>query len=170
MQEIIYNNDNLKDNELDETVTRVKAVIINDKDEILLGKCHNTYQFPGGHLHPEEDLTIGLICEVKEETGIELTNIQSPFALIKGYCRNYRSTEKNRLNLIYYYFFHKNYLPDKSKTNLDEYEKLGNYESVYIPLNHLEDTLNTNINLEPINPIMYEEMLKIVSLLKTNIN
>lgn len=45
MQEIIYNNDNLKDNELDETVTRVKAVIINDKDEILLGKCHNTYQF-----------------------------------------------------------------------------------------------------------------------------
>lgn len=84
MQEIIYNNDNLKDNELDETVTRVKAVIINDKDEILLGKCHNTYQFPGGHLHPEEDLTIGLIREVKEETGIELTNIQSPFALIKG--------------------------------------------------------------------------------------
>lgn len=37
MKEIIYNKDNLKDNELDETVIRIKAVIINNKDEILLG-------------------------------------------------------------------------------------------------------------------------------------
>ena len=95
MKEIIYNKDNLKDNELDETVIRIKAVIINNKDEILLGKCHNTYQFPGGHLNPKEDLTTGLIREVKEETGIELTNVPVPVAFIKNYTKNYHNTGKN---------------------------------------------------------------------------
>lgn len=170
MQEIIYNNDNLKDNEIDETVIRLKAIIINNKDEILLGKCHNTYQFPGGHLNPGEDFTTGLIREVKEETGIELTNIPNPFALIKTYSKNYKDTGKNRLNLIYFYFFKGDYIPDKSKINLDEYEILGNYNQIYIPLNNLKETLNSNINLNPINSVIYDELLKIIELLKININ
>ena len=170
MQEIIYNNDNLKDNEIDETVIRLKAIIINNKDEILLGKCHNTYQFPGGHLNQGEDFTTGLIREVKEETGIELTNIPNPFALIKTYSKNYKGTGKKRLNLIYFYFFKGDYIPDKSKINLDEYEILGNYNQIYIPLNNLKETLNSNINLNPINPVIYDELLKIIELLKININ
>ena len=44
--------------------------MINSKDEILMGYCHNTYQFPGGHLDENETLEECLIREVKEEMGI----------------------------------------------------------------------------------------------------
>ena len=166
MKKIIYNKDNLKDELIDETVIRLKAVIINNQNEILLGKCYNTYQFPGGHLNPREDLITGLIREVKEETGIELKNIPAPFALIKSYSKNYRDKGMNRLNLIYYYYFKGLYIPDYSKTSLDDYEKDGNYHTEYIPLATLEETLCKTIDLDPINKIMYHEMNCIIKLLK----
>ena len=56
MKEIFINNDKLKDEEIDENVTRVKSLLINDKNQILLGYSHNTYQFIGGHVEKEESL------------------------------------------------------------------------------------------------------------------
>ena len=56
MKEVIYNYDNLKENEIDEIVIRCKGLIINNKKEIMLGFFHNTYQFPGGHLEENENL------------------------------------------------------------------------------------------------------------------
>lgn len=50
MKELILNEDKLKDKEIDDYVTRVKAIILNDKKELLLGFSYNDYQFPGGHL------------------------------------------------------------------------------------------------------------------------
>lgn len=67
MKEVIYNYDNLKENEIDEIVIRCKGLIINNKNEIMLGYCHNTYQFPGGHLEENETLLDCLKREVKEE-------------------------------------------------------------------------------------------------------
>lgn len=43
MKEIIYNHDNLKETDIDETVIRVKALIINSNNEIMLGYAHKTY-------------------------------------------------------------------------------------------------------------------------------
>ena len=37
MKELILNEDKLKDKEIDDYVTRVKAIIVNDKKELLLG-------------------------------------------------------------------------------------------------------------------------------------
>ena len=50
MKEILYNYDNLKQEDMDEVIVRTKGLIINSKDEITLGYSHKTYQFPGGHL------------------------------------------------------------------------------------------------------------------------
>ena len=47
MKKIIINDSNLEDNEIDYSVIRVKALLINSKNEILLGYSHNDYQFPG---------------------------------------------------------------------------------------------------------------------------
>ena len=44
MKEIIINNDNLKEEDMTELVQRVKIMLINSKDEILLGYSHNNYQ------------------------------------------------------------------------------------------------------------------------------
>lgn len=71
MIEKIFNYDNLVISDIDCVVTRVKAVIINSKGELLLGHSYNTYQFPGGHLEENEDLNVGLERELKEELGVK---------------------------------------------------------------------------------------------------
>ena len=50
MKEIIRNESNLKEIDVTEVVKRVKLLIINSNNEILLGYSHSDYQFPGGHV------------------------------------------------------------------------------------------------------------------------
>ena len=57
MIEIIKNNINV---DYENIVTRVKAVIINSKNELLLGYSYYEYQFPGGHVEGGEDLNFAL--------------------------------------------------------------------------------------------------------------
>ena len=45
MKEVFINPDNLKKEDIDETVIRAKALVINDKKEIILGFYFGTYQF-----------------------------------------------------------------------------------------------------------------------------
>ena len=72
MKQIITNKYNLTDSDMTEIVKRVKILIINSKNEILLAYSHNDYQFPGGHVEENETLIQAINREVLEETGIEL--------------------------------------------------------------------------------------------------
>ena len=51
MVEILkYNDDDLKDNEIDQVVTRVKAFIVSSKNNMLIGKDEEGYQWRGGYV------------------------------------------------------------------------------------------------------------------------
>ena len=84
MKDIITNKHNLKEEDITEVVKRVKILLINSKNEILLGYSHHDYQFPGGHVENGEELIQTVNREIKEETGIDLKlkNIE-PFARIE---------------------------------------------------------------------------------------
>ena len=56
MKTIITNNYNLTEEEMTETVKRVKVLLINSNEEILLGYSNHEYQFPGGHVEEDEEL------------------------------------------------------------------------------------------------------------------
>ena len=56
MKRIFINNDSLTKSDLDYEVIRVKGIIINEKDEILIAHNNNTFQFIGGHLQENEDM------------------------------------------------------------------------------------------------------------------
>ena len=56
MKIIIHNKNNLKETDITEVVKRVKILIINSNNEILLGYSHNDYQFPSGHVEKGENL------------------------------------------------------------------------------------------------------------------
>jgi len=72
MKEYVYNIKNLTDKDIDRVITRTKILFINSKNELLLGYSHGTYQFPGGHLENDEDLSICIKREMLEETGINI--------------------------------------------------------------------------------------------------
>ena len=102
MKEIITNKHNLTEEDITEVVKRVKILVINSKEEILLGYSHNNYQFPGGHVEDGESLPQTVKREMLEETGIDLEvkNIE-PFAVALGYYKDWPAEGKNRKIEIY---------------------------------------------------------------------
>jgi len=145
MEKIFFNDDNLTKEEIDENVIRLKALILNSNDELLLGYSYNTYQFPGGHLEEGESLLDGLKRELKQE--------------IRYYSKNYRNTNKNRENIIYYYLIRSDKDYDLSNTNYDTHEIEGNYKLVRVKLGEIERVLKDSIMPNNINELIVKEML-----------
>ena len=63
MKKIIINKSNLKESNITEMVKRVKMLIINSNNDILLGYSYHDYQFPGGHVEDEESLIEAMISK-----------------------------------------------------------------------------------------------------------
>lgn len=163
MKEVLYNYDNLTIDDIDETVIRTKGLIINDNDEITLGYCDGTYQFPGGHLEENEELSDCLLREIKEETGIEVKDAKlKPFQKITYYSKNYHNTGLNRKNEIYYYIVRTNTKFDISNSSLDEWEKARGFTVKTIPLKDYEKVLIDSIPDNPRNEVIVEEMLDVI--------
>ena len=76
MKEYIHNYDNLVENDITETVIRMKVLLINSKS-IILGYKRGIYQFPGGHLEENETFKDCIKREVLEETGCEVEIIET---------------------------------------------------------------------------------------------
>lgn len=146
MIEIIKNINNLSELEINNIVTRVKALIINSNNQILLGHSYCEYQFPGGHVENNEKLIPALKRELLEETGLiyDIDNI-TPFVLLNRYYKEYPTKEKNTKIIIYYYIIKSDEVPNLSKTHLTEEEKDGNFKLRYVPLDIVEDVLKENI-------------------------
>lgn len=163
MKEILYNYDNLTLEEIDEVIVRTKGLIINSKNEITLGYSHKTYQFPGGHLEEGETLSECLLREIKEETGIEIKSAEiKPFEKITYYNKNYHNSGKNRKNEIYYFIIKTDDVYDMNNSQLDEWEKDGNFTVKTLPLSNVEQFLIDSIPDNPINKVIVEEMLDIL--------
>lgn len=145
MKEIITNDYNLKEEDMTEVVKRVKVLIINSNNEVLLGYSHNNYQFPGGHVEEGETLFQTVKREIKEETGIELKiNDMEPFARALGYYKDWPEVGKNRKIEIYYYEIKTDEKPSLDNTEYTEHEKDGNFELRYISLDNVENELKFN--------------------------
>lgn len=169
MKTIITNNYNLTDSDMTEVVRRVKLLLVNSNNEVLLGYSHHEYQFPGGHVEEDENLVDAINREVLEETGIELniTHIE-PFACAMGYYKDWPAEGKNRKIEIYYYEIKTDEKPDLNKTSYTENEKNGNFELRYIPLSKVEEVLKTNTLEFGDNRGIAKEMIDLFKVYKEN--
>ena len=167
MKKLVTNDYNLKEREITEVVKRVKVLLINSKEEILLGYCNNEYQCPGGHVEDNETYIETINREIKEETGIEL-NIKDikPFACTIGYYKNWPSIGKNRKIEIYYYEIKTDEKPILENTKYTEEEKEGNFELRYIPLDKVEDTFIKNAKKYGDKHGITKEMLRVFKVYK----
>ncbi len=162
MKQIIFNDNNLTDNDIELKVVRVKALMINSNGKILLAHNNNTYQFPGGHPEENESKKDCLIREVMEETGIELNVDEEPFLCITTYDNNYFGSGKKVLNSIYYYRTFTDSLPDLSKTHYDELELATDFNLYYVNFNTLEKFLKNAIENGSIDVNIAKEMINVV--------
>lgn len=167
MKELIINKDNLNDDDVKEVVTRVKAIMINDNDEILLAYCDDDYQFPGGHLKDGENVYDGLIREVKEETGIEAKKDDFyPFIKIKHYSKNYFRTNENRLNIMIYFVYKKSTVINNDNINISDYERKNEFKLCFVKLSEVEEILIDHVKKFPRFRYIAYEMLPVLEAYK----
>ena len=171
MKQLITNKYNLTDSDMTEVVKRVKVLLVNSNNDVLLGYSYNNYQFPGGHVEENETLVQAVNREILEETGIELniTNIE-PFACAIGYYKDWPAEGKNRKIEIYYYEVKTDEKPNLENTEYTENEKDGNFELRYIPLLDVENVLKTNAEEYGDENGIAREMIDLFEVYKTTIN
>jgi len=158
MEVKIFNENNIKEDSIKDRIIRVKAIMVNSKNEILLGEAFGTIQFPGGHLELNENLNDGLKREILEETGISLKGIYEPFFMIRHLIKD-SVGDNNRSLDIYYFKIFTDEVFNLANIHLDDQEIAGNFHLFYIPLKDVKKLLKKTINDNPRNKIITEEML-----------
>lgn len=169
MKELVTNKYNLREEDMTEVVQRVKILLVNSNDEILLGYSHHDYQFPGGHVEEGETLISTVNREIQEETGMELNLTEDdvkPFAKALGYYKDWPEEGKNRKIEIYYYEVKCDEKPNLDNTNYTEGEKDGNFTLKYIPLSNVEEVLKNNAEEFGDNHGIAREMLELFEVYK----
>lgn len=143
-------------------------LIFNSESKILLCNVEGKYTFIGGHVEENETLTMALIRELREETGIVLNNQDfAPFIKIEKWNKNHFNTGKNCLSEIYYYSFYTDYIIDKEKMNLDDSEKNKNFFLKSMDVAEFYDYLHYQINF--LNSELHSEMLCVLNYYVENI-
>lgn len=164
MREIVFNDYNLKEEDVERKVIRVKGLLINSNGKILLAHNNDTYQFPGGHLEDNEQMDECIIREVKEETGIDVKVVERPFLCIRTFDNDYFGTGKKVLNSIYYYRFFTDDLPNFNETHYDELELATEFNLFYVVFADLEKFINKSIAEKSIDPKIGREMIQVVQI------
>ena len=162
MKQIFINEDNLHEEDLEGTVIRVKAMLINSHGEILLAHNNGTYQLPGGHKEDDEGMEETLIREVKEETGIDVELENGPFMQIVTYDANYFGTGKKVCSKIYYYIIHTDDVPNYDETNYDELELQTEFNLFYTDVKGLDRFLDDAVSEGMLDPNICKEMQLVI--------
>ena len=165
MKKLIYNKDNLSEKDITEVVTRVKALIVNSDQEILIAYSNNDYQFPGGHAFKNEKLLDALKREIKEETGIVIDKLNPSLVVSKiYYCKDHPQKNNNRKAEIFYYLIHTDLKPDLNNTSYTEDEIKGNYKLKYYSLDDALIELKRNIEVNGDKKGISKDMIDVIDL------
>lgn len=163
MREIIYNNDNLIEEDITEISLRTKALLINNEN-IYLGNGSDIYQFPGGHLEDGETIIECIKREILEEVGIELDvdKIEEPFMRIIFIDKDYPKKGINRKTIFNYFIIETDDVPNIDKVNYTEEEKNENFRIDIIPLNKAIDIIRENIPKNEKNKLIAPYMVEVI--------
>lgn len=164
MVEILkYNDDDLKDSEIDQVVTRVKAFIVSSKNNMLIGKDEEGYQLLGGYVGDNEDYKVALANVIFNETGIILDNkdVIEPFYEVRYYNRDYKGSGVNRLSDMIYFLVKTDKLPNYKKLKLTERELAEKLPIEVVRRSIFHKVLKEYIEEEqnPLNKIRTKEIL-----------
>ena len=100
METIIINDSNLKDNEIQKTGNKVRAILLLD-NKILVSHYGGVILLPGGSIDKGETADIAIIRELKEETGIDYDlNSLKEILSLEYYQPNYPTRRDEVINRL----------------------------------------------------------------------
>lgn len=121
---VVYNDTKLKDDEIDQVVTRAKAFIMSSKFNMLIGRNDAGYQLIETNVGAREDITTAMVNAIYNETGISLDakDAVEPFFETRYYTRDYMNTGVNRLADNIYFLVKTDKLPNLKKLKITQTE------------------------------------------------
>ena len=169
----VYDPMKISNKEMDEIKNKVRVLIYNSKDEILVVNYSGIYMLPGGKLEDYEQpigksLKKALRREITEEIGIDITNKQlDKLTAIYYYQENYPKVNGeviNRLVITDYYKTKMDIDLDAVESNLTEREKKGNFRLEWINKYQLRDILINGSFDNPRSEFFHDELRIILSI------
>lgn len=111
------------------------GVILKD-NQVLLNQCWDGFDFPGGGIDLGESIHDGLLREVKEETGLDVTQGELLFLGEDFFTANFKV--ETYYHSLLYYFHCTEPRGEITTAGLMEYEKIYMKESVWMPLDRID--------------------------------
>lgn len=159
---IEINESNLKFNEIQDFSYKVRALLTDENENILIANYGGVYLLPGGSVDKDESISNALIRELSEELGEAYNyNELNYLACLNYYQNNYptrNGENKNRLVQTHYYVGKiKSFCEQKQE--LTEKEKRGNFRLELIPLKDIETIILGNVTSNPRNIYFQKELM-----------
>lgn len=147
MEEVVFNKENLSDQDIQIFENKVKVILKNSKGELLVCKRNGVIHFIGGKLEKNETYQEAAAREIAEETGIVISDSKNTlefFFRMKQYQHNYYNSGKNCLLSITYILCNTDQEFHYDRRNLDEFESKEHFTLEYIPMDNFLKELEKN--------------------------
>ena len=167
--EITINENNLQYNEIQDFSVKVRAILIDENNRILIANYGNVILLPGGKVDKDETNLTAIIRELKEELGQDYSSKELEYlATLNYYQKNYPKRDgkfQNRLVRTYYFFGpYKEIKIDEQK--LTEKEQKSNFRLELVRFEDLENTILNNKTTNPRNEYFQKELFAMLACYK----
>ena len=169
--EILLNKDKLLDSDINERSLKVRALLFDENNKVLVANYNGVLMLPGGKVDKGEDILDALCRELSEELGNAYTRDELDFFMtLNFYQKDYPKIEEvvvNRAVKTHYYVGSYKAVNSGSQ-QLSEREKKAKFKLELISFDELEDVVLNNTNDNPRNRYFQEELLEVLKYYKKN--
>lgn len=169
--EVLLNRDELLDNEINEKSLKVRALLFDENNNVLIANYNGVLMLPGGKVDKGENVSDALSRELSEELGNDYTSDELDyFMTLTHYQKDYPKMEDVIVNRVvkthYYIGSYKDV--NSGLQQLSEREKKANFKLELISFDELENIVLNNTNDNPRNKYFQDELLEVLNCYKKN--
>lgn len=164
--ELIINEDNLQYSEVQEFSVKVRAILVDENNQILIANYGKVILLPGGKVDDGENISEAISREISEELGQNYSSEELDFfATLNYYQKNYPKRDGTLQNrLVQTHYFVGTYKGIKKELQkLTEKEQKDNFSLELVSLEDLENMILNNKNNNPRNVYFQKELLVILA-------
>lgn len=163
---LVINEDNLQFSQIQDFSSKVRVILIDENNRILIANYGNVILLPGCKVDNGETIYEAITRELSEELGQDYNAEELDFFVtLNYYQKNYPKrdgTSQNRLVQTHYFVgSHKGIKKDRQK--LTDKEQKDKFRLELVSLENLENMILNNKNNNPRNIYFQKELLTILT-------